>query len=158
MELFVFEKTKNFILPTSYDRYDNGVNGIFTSASIRFYKKALESIITYNSLKEKYPEKESKEIRMILRSFNRLMETFSIDENGIVKMKVDGTEHKRKFKFSKGLILVKGESFIDVTNKDHLHEYIMEFGFDEQYESDILKNDITTLHRNPSKKLLFDFK
>ena len=95
---------------------------------------------------------------MILRSFNRLMETFSIDENGIVKMKVDGTEHKRKFKFSKGLILVKGESFIDVTNKDHLHEYIMEFGFDEQYESDILKNDITTLHRNPSKKLLFDFK
>jgi hypothetical protein len=47
---------------------------------------------------------------------------------------------------------------IRLVTKDHLHEYIMEFGFDEQYESDILKNDITTLHRNPSKKLLFDFK
>ena len=157
MELFVFEKTKEFILPSTYDRYDTTVTGAFTTNSVRFYKKALENIITYEAIKEKNPTKTSKEIRNYLRKIATILESFRINESGIVQMKVDGTDHKRKFKFSKGMILVKGENFTDVTNKELLSDYLSNYGFDEEYEEAILKNNITTLHRNPSKKLSFHF-
>ena len=39
--------TKEFILPTSYDRYDAFVTGMFTTDSVRFYKNAIEKIINY---------------------------------------------------------------------------------------------------------------
>ncbi len=157
MNLFVFEKTKEFILPSSYDRYETMVTGAFTTDSVRFYKEALENIITYEAIKEKNPTKTPKEIRNYLRKLATILESFRINESGIVQMKVDGTDHKRKFKFSKGMILVKGENFIDVTNKELLSDYLSNYGFDEKYEKAILKNDITTLHRNPSRKLTYNF-
>lgn len=158
MELYVFEKVDKFVLPTSYDRYENGVTGLFTTESIRFYKTAIENIINYKNLREKYPEKKPKEIRNLLRYYNRFMETFFLDENDEVELKVSGTEHKDKYKFSKDLIIVKGDNFIDVTNKERLHDYITKYGFDEQYEEDIINNDVIALHRNPKKKLSFEFK
>lgn len=157
MNLFVFEKTKEFMLPSSYDRYETMVTGAFTTDSVRFYKEALEKKVTFESIQKKNPEKTNEEIRNALRKFSRILESFRVSESGIVEMKVDGTDHKRKFKFSKGMILVKGENFIDVTNKELLSDYLSNYGFDEKYAKAILKNDITTLHRNPSKKLTYNF-
>ena len=47
MELYVFEKVDKFVLPTSYDRYENGVTGWFTTESIRFYKVDATENYTY---------------------------------------------------------------------------------------------------------------
>ena len=157
MELFVFEKSNDLVLPSSYENYESLVTGIFTTSSVRFYEKSIESIIKYESIKKKHPELSSKEIRMLLRHLYSLLESFKINEEGKVKMVVDGTEHKRKFKFSKGMIIVKGEHFIDVTNKDILHNYLENYGFDCEYEKEILKEKIVTLHRNPKKKLTYYF-
>lgn len=157
MELFVFEKTKEFYLPLSYDRYDTLVTGTFTTDSVRFYKKAIESIITYESIKEKNPEKDIHEIRRDLTRLANILESFRINEAGLVQMRVDSFGRKERFKFSKGMILVKGEHFIDVTNKELLGDYLVNYGFDEEYEETILKNKVTTLHRNPSKKLTYYF-
>lgn len=158
MNLYVFEKSKDFILPTSYDREEKTVTGIFTTSSVRFYKKSIEDYFTYQAIRERHPEMSPKSIRMLLRKFYSILEPFYIDEGGKVKMKVEGTEYKRKFKFSKGMILVKSDDFIDITNKDLLHEYLSLYGFDEENENTILKNKVTTLHRNPNKKLAYNFK
>ena len=158
MNLYVFEKSKDFILPTSYDRDEKTVTGIFTTSSVRFYKKSIEGIITYQIIQEKHPEMSPKSIRNLLRRFYSILEPFYVDEGGKVKMSVESTEYKRRFKFSKGMILVKGDNFIDVTNKELLHEYLSLYGFDEENESLLLKNKVTTLHRNPNKKLMYYFK
>lgn len=159
MDLFVFEKTKEFYLPVEYDRNDkfNFVTGVFTTDSIRFYKNAIESIITLNSIKEKNPELTSREILMKFRALNMILESFRINESGKVEMRVDGTKHKDKFSSFEDMILVKGENFTDVTSQDKLHDYLERYGFDEKYESEIIESDIITLHRNPSRRLSFKF-
>ncbi len=153
METFVFEKANEFYLPESYDRYEKIVTGMFTRDSVRFYKKALENIITYESIMEKNPGISHEEIRYKLRLLFSILESFRIDEVGLVQMRVDSFDVKDRFRFSKGMILVKGDSFIDVTNKDLLKDYLANYGFNEEAEETILKNKVTTLHRIPSKKL-----
>lgn len=156
MESFVFIKQKDskVSLPLCYDRDEKSIPGIYTTSSIRFYKKRLDDVI--NNIIFKHEDLKSGEIRNILRYFYSCMANFTIEDNKIL-LKGLGTVQERNYNFRSGLFIVKNENFMDIVEKKKIGEYLDKYGFDESEEEEIINNNYSIISRVPNKELKFTF-
>lgn len=156
MDSFIFIKQSDskVSLPLCYDRDEKSITGIYTTSSIRFYKKRIDDVINYESLKQK--GLSHKEIRNILRYFYSCMANFTIEDNKIL-LKGLGTVQERNYNFRSGLFIVKNENFMDIVEKKKIGDYLDKYGFDESKEDEIMNNNYSVLSRVPNKKLKFTF-
>ena len=150
------QKRNRVFLPLCYDRDEDSITGIYTTNSIRFYKDSLEKKFTYENFRRCQPDKSVTEIRHDLDYFYSCMDNFDI-ENGLIKLKGTGTVQNKDYDFSKGIIVVTCDTFMDVVEKEKIGIYLDNYGFDET-EEDILGSEVVSLSRNENKKLNFIFK
>lgn len=160
MSDFIFlqqkQKDNRIPLPISYDREEDTIPGIYTTSSIRFYKKRIDEIINREFFKDN-TDLSPTQIRLFLTYFNSAMANFDIEGNRIY-LKGQGTVQEREYNFKPGIIIVKNDSFMDAVPKIQLGDYLENYGFDESMEEEILNSPRTVLARIPGKKLTFGLK
>ena len=156
--MFIHENKKpnKVLLPSCYEREGNIIPGLYTTNSIRFYQKRIDTLVNSEFLKEN-TNLSPKKIAEILRYIRSCMAPFDIKDDYIC-LKGTGTSQEDSYDFKSGIVVVKNNKYMDVVPKIEMTEYLKNYGFDETKEEEILSNINTVLSNVPNKKITYTFK
>lgn len=139
--------------PITYKHGDT-ISGLFLSSCIRFYK--IEQDYSYEKLRSKFPTLTRGELLKIKEDFYSNSDYFDVEEGKILLNSYGSNEKEKGYDFTKGIIIVQSDRFMDIIEKNKLDTYLEEFGFDKEIKEDILSEETIEIKRNPIKKLSYN--
>lgn len=155
MNSFIFTKQKGdykIPCPITYE-HEETIDGVFLSSCIRFYK--FDRDLSVKAIQKRFPKLTKKEIRRLKEDIFSNSDNFDVKDNNIYLNSYGSNIPDSGYDYSKGIIIAKNKTFMDVIEKQNLKKYLNEFGFDEEAEEEILQEEVCEIKRNPNKKLTY---
>ena len=155
MDSFIFTKQKgDYTIPCPVT-YEHGktIDGVFLSSCIRFYK--FDRALSVETIQKKSSKLTKEEKISFKKDFFPNLDSFDVKDNNIYLNSYGSNIPDSGYDYSKGIIIAKNKTFMDVIEKQNLKRYLNEFGFDEEAEEEILQEEVCEIKRNPNKKLTY---